>query len=159
MLREKGWTDGNLPSDWVFVSICDRVESRYERHLLSGCGSVVNLDFDDIAGYRVWDAIPDYNWDSAAKDMYKDVYGMTDEQASELFSFLDGNVGKNVMVHCAAGVSRSQGVVRFLLDMYPDVYRVEETNPKNPCLVPNGHVVRLLKREYYKRYGLLTGDC
>ncbi len=24
---------------------------------------------------------------------------------------------------------------------------------KNPCKFPNGHVVCLLKREYYKKYG------
>jgi predicted protein tyrosine phosphatase len=80
---------------------------------------------------------------------------MSDEDAKRLFEFLESNVGKNVMVHCSAGISRSQGVVRYLLDMYPEEYKVKDTNPKNPCQLPNVHVVCLLKREYYKKYGFL----
>lgn len=158
-IQSEGWSDGNLPDDWVFVSIGEYIPEESEPHPLKSCGSVLNLDFDDISGYRVWEAIPDYGWDEVTKEMYKDVYGMSESQASELFGFLDRNIGKNVMVHCSAGLSRSQGVVRFLLDMYPDVYRVEETNPKNPCVIPNLYVTGLLKKEYYRKYGLMTEGC
>ena len=43
-------------------------------------------------------------------------------------------------------MSRSQGVVRFILDTYPD-YR---EHPDNHCITPNREVVRKLKNEYYK---------
>lgn len=150
-IQSEGWTDGNLPDDWVFVSIGDYIPEEREPHPLKSCGSVLNLDFDDISGYRVWEAITDYEWDEVSKEIYKDVYGMSVEQAGVLFEFLEKSIGKNVMVHCSAGLSRSQGVVRFLLDMYPDVYTEKDTNPNNPCMIPNLYVTSLLKREYYKK--------
>ena len=45
------------------------------------------------------------------------------------------------------GVSRSQGVVRYILDTYGDEYDIK-TNPNNPCLTPNIHVVLMLKRAF-----------
>ena len=69
-------------------------------------------------------------------------------QAAYLVRFLDRNIreGRGVMVHCSAGASRSQGIVRYILDTYPDIEWV--TRRDNPCLTPNMHVVRMLKRAY-----------
>lgn len=154
-LENNEWSDGHLPKDWVFVSIGEHKPYRKEPHMLKECDQVINLDFDDICGYRTWDALPNEDWTPEKKEAYKDVYGMSDDDARRLFEFLEKNIGKNVMVHCSAGISRSQGVVRFLLDMYHEQYSVENTNPKNPCQLPNNHVVCLLKRQYYKKYGFL----
>lgn len=155
-LLDEGWSDGNLPDDWVFISIGNHIPDMNESHPLKNCDSVLNLDFDDISGYRVWEAITDYDWTDVEKEINKDIYGMSVEQAGVLFEFLDRNIGKNVMVHCSAGLSRSQGVVRFLLDMYPDVYSEKDTNPNNPCRIPNLYVTSLLKREFWKKYGFFT---
>lgn len=152
-LQEEGWNNGNLPNDWVFVSICDSKPRKNEPHPLEERWNVMNLDFDDIGGYRAWEAITDFKWTDVEKELYKDIYGMSEEQGKFLFEFLDHFVGKNVMVHCSAGLSRSQGVVRFLLDMYPDVYTDKDTNPMNPCMVPNLYVTALLKVEWRKKYG------
>lgn len=84
--------------------------------------------------------------DKAADGLYNP---MSAGQAAYLARFLDLNVkkGMNIMVHCSAGASRSQGVVRYVLDMYPHINW--STRPDNPCLTPNMHVVRMLKRAYY----------
>ena len=104
----------------------------------------------------MWDTLPNEEWTEEKKMLYSNVHGMSDEDAKRLFEFLEKNIGKNVMVHCSAGISRSQGVVRYLLDMYQEYYKVSDTNLKNPCKLPNGHVVCLLKREYYKKYGFFN---
>lgn len=145
-LNRNGWRDGNLPSDWVFVSIGNYKPKDSEPHILSECEQVINLNFDDISGYCIWDALPMEEWTPEKKEAYKDVYGMSDTDAERLYTFLKKHIGKNVMVHCSAGISRSQGVVRFLTDCYPDIYT--ETNPDKPCVMPNQYVSSMLKRRF-----------
>ena len=157
-LENNGWKDGNLPKDWIFISIGEYEPWWKEPHVLKECDQVINLNFDDICGYRMWDALPNEEWTEEKKMLFSKEHGMSDEDAKRLFEFLDKNIGKNVMVHCSAGISRSQGVVRYLLDMYHEHYKTIDTNPRNPCQLPNGHVVCLLKREYYKKYGFLDND-
>lgn len=76
------------------------------------------------------------------------IYTMNYEQADKLERFIDFCVSKDVdiYVHCAAGASRSQGVVRYILDTYPDFNW--QTREANPCRTPNVHVVRMLKRAH-----------
>lgn len=154
VLKENNWSDGNLPEDWVFIEIGEQEGNGYddEPFWLHECDQVITFHFDDIAGYRVWDALPDIEWTPAQKEVHKDVYGMTDEDAARMFAFIDKNIGKNIMVHCSVGVSRSQGVVRFVLDNYPEWYSEKDTNPNNPCVIPNIHVVSLLKKQFDKKY-------
>ena len=68
-------------------------------------------------------------------------------QASRIVNFIDKQISKDVdafYIHCSAGKSRSQGVVRYILDTYPQYNW--ETNPDNHCITTNYHVVRMLKR-------------
>lgn len=44
----------------------------------------------------------------------------SDEQAKELGEFLLQHRGKNIVVHCEAGVSRSGGVVEAVLAAFPE---------------------------------------
>ena len=69
------------------------------------------------------------------------------EEAFALVKWIDYRIKHDdtIYIHCAAGVSRSQGVVRYILDTYGDEYDVK-TNPNNPCLTPNVHIVLMLKR-------------
>lgn len=140
VMRTKGWDDDNLPNDVAFISICDPC---YEDKSLDlyhwfkhNSDTVINLDFHDIESY----ALPG---DGRVK-------GMSDEQAKSLFEFIKRNLGKHFFIHCAAGVSRSQGVAKFITDIYHDLYPKETAlREDNPCDFPNLHVVSLLKHLYF----------
>ena len=54
-------------------------------------------------------------------------------------------------IHCAVGASRSQGVVRYIVDTYGDEFDIK-LNPNNPNNTYNPHVVMMLKRAYRKLY-------
>ena len=134
-------------TDIAIVSICNidkellgaiNAELVYERHYFKeNHDNVINLDFDDISGYT---------------EMYygKKLYGLKDDDAERLEEFIDKNIGRNFYIHCTAGMSRSQGVARFILDMYPQMEYI--TRSENPCKTPNYHVVTLLKKMFYRKY-------
>ena len=105
--------------------------------------NVINLDFDDINGYTLKDQFPD---DDYVKD--NPARGLNDEQGLQLVKFIENNIGKDIYVHCSAGVSRSQGIVKFILEYYNDYYKESDTNPDNPCKMPNQHVFEVLRKFY-----------
>lgn len=74
------------------------------------------------------------------------IHTMDYEEAFNLVTFIDGRIkdNKDFYIHCNAGVSRSQAIVRYILDVYPDINW--ETRKDNPCDTPNMHIVRMLKR-------------
>ena len=146
ILETNNWNDSNLPDNVAFISICctETENSSYETHLLSdNHDNVINLDFDDINGYTLKDQFPD---DDYVKD--NPARGLNDEQGLQLVKFIENNIGKDIYVHCSAGVSRSQGVVKFILEYYNDYYKESDTNPDNPCKMPNQHVFDVLRKFY-----------
>jgi len=52
-----------------------------------------------------------------------------------------------IYIHCAVGASRSQGVVRYIVDTYKFDYDIR-LNPNNPNNTYNPHVLMMLKRAY-----------
>lgn len=114
----------------------------------NNCHNVLNLEFDDI--------------DEESKDWKgQTFYGITEEQAKQCVEFIEQNRGKNFYIHCRAGKSRSQGICRYILDMYGKEYGYDETKScrkDNPCLTPNIRVVSMLKREFYKINGYNIED-
>lgn len=146
ILETNNWNDSNLPDNAAFISICctETDNSSYETHLLSdNHDNVINLDFDDINGYTLKNQFPD---DDYVKD--NPARGLNDEQGLQLVKFIENNIGKDIYVHCSAGVSRSQGVVKFILEYYNDYYKESDTNPDNPCKMPNQHVFDVLRKFY-----------
>lgn len=151
ILETNNWNDSNLPDNTAFISICctDRGtfspdDFAYETHLLSdNHDNVINLDFDDINGYTLADQFPG---DKRVKD--NPARGINDEQGLQLVQFIEKNKGKDIYVHCSAGISRSQGVVKFILEYYHDYYTEAETNPDNLCKMPNQHVFDVLRKFY-----------
>lgn len=103
-------------------------------HILESGPRVLNLEFDDIN--------QDYRYKG---HLLKTI---SREQAIEIVSFIDRNLGKDIIVHCKAGTSRSQGIQRYILDTFPEYY---EEDQDNPCLTPNIEVVRRLKRAYREK--------
>lgn len=141
IMERNNINDYNIPEDYAFISIGDPGYNEDDRsiglfHWFSkNSDRVINLDFYDITDY----SLPGSS-----------VFGMTDSQALELYKFIEKNKGKNFFIHCAAGVSRSQGVAKYILDTYPEFYSWEESIRKdNPCEFPNFHVVSLLKHIYF----------
>ena len=61
-------------------------------------------------------------------------------QADQLADFLTKHRGKNVVVHCAAGISRSGAVAEVVMEAFP------EYEDRGGHRFPNGLVKRLLKR-------------
>lgn len=138
IMKTNGWNDYNLPDNVACISICDPdyEDSEFGCHWFSNnTDRVLNLDFYDILEYKLKDRT--------------EIYGLTDEQAHILYEFIKKNVGKDFYIHCAAGVSRSQGVARYIVDTYPEYYSNESLRKENPCEFPNIHVVSLLKHLYY----------
>lgn len=64
------------------------------------------------------------------------------EMAQAVVRFAEAYRGKNIRVHCAAGVSRSGAVAETLLMAFP------EYEDKGWRRFPNGHVRRLLRRAF-----------
>lgn len=97
---------------------------------------VMNLMFDDITEDHIcWEGF--------------NILGLQDTQAEDLVRFIDQEIksGRDIYVHCLAGKSRSQGVVKYILDTYGRDLEIE-TNPQNPCITPNLHVSSKLMRAY-----------
>ena len=90
---------------------------------------------------------------------YTMIHVMDYEEAFALVEWIERRIRKNetFYIHCAAGVSRSQGVVKYILDTYGNDYDIK-TNPNNPCIAPNVHVVMMLKRAYREIFNNVEED-
>ena len=127
--------------------------------------SVLNLDFDDFDPSKYWSMKGDpydvlmekYIHDNNNSDFYFEsdncpsghLKAMDYGDAIKTVKFIKYQIEAmevdDIIIHCSAGISRSQGVVRYILDTYSDNYYIH-TRADNPCITPNMHVVRMLKR-------------
>lgn len=136
------WTSENYPEHSAFISICNTqggsdfmFVDEIEHHFKTETENIINLDFDDITEPESY-----YNG--------KIDKGITEEDALRLAEFIEKNIDNDFYVHCEAGYSRSQGVVRYILDVYGE--ENFETRRCNPCNTPNLFVTAMLKRAYRK---------
>lgn len=81
------------------------------------------------------------------------IHALDYEEAFELVKWIDWRIkhDKTIYIHCAVGASRSQGVVRYIVDTYGHDYDIK-LNPDNPNNTYNPHVVMMLKRAYRSLY-------
>ena len=81
------------------------------------------------------------------------------EEAFELCEWIDWRIKRDdtIYVHCAVGASRSQGVVRYIVDTYGNNYDIK-LNPNNPNNTYNPHVVMMLKRAYRELFMNINDD-
>ena len=81
------------------------------------------------------------------------VHALNYEEAYNLVDWIDWRIkhDETIYIHCAVGASRSQGVVRYIVDTYGEKYDIR-LNPDNPNNTYNPHVVMMLKRAYRKFY-------
>lgn len=102
---------------------------------------VMYLVFDDIGCEHEVDS-----------DLKLEYFGLTIEQAEKFLEWFEQRKeqGKNFYIHCEAGLSRSQGFIRFILDCYPEITWLLRMS--NPCMYPNFYVVSTLKDAWRKKY-------
>ena len=142
LCETNGWNDSDKPDDIAFISICCTpncakywLEEEDEHWFKQSEGNVLNLNFDDIScDEREWNGFV--------------FYGMSMGQAEETVEFIQRMIDQGIRrfwIHCRAGQSRSQGVVRYISDCYKDQFEIK-TRSDNPCLTPNIDVVAKLKR-------------
>ena len=138
-----GWNDSCVPPDIAFISIvgteeCQKyyLEETEEHYFKEPHPNVLNLEFDDISEEYI-------DWKGHR------FLGFSDSQALKTYEFIKSNLGKDFWIHCRAGASRSQGVVRFILDTYGNLYDWQ-TRKSNPCVTPNYFVTGKLKRLAYE---------
>ena len=146
-----GWNDDNVEelTDKAFISIISSKEcQKYyleenEAHWFKrDHPNVLNLEFDDITEDTIYHG--------------HQFVAMTEDQANKIFDFTEKNIGKNFYLHCRAGISRSGAVCTFILQMYQDIYIQHFSDM---CRMrPNIHVLTLLKRCYYEKYGLIENN-
>lgn len=137
------WAASGLPGGWAVISIIgtEPVLTQYLKepettHALPDSEWVLNLEFDDITSDTL-----EYHGITAT--------GISREQAEAIVRFLDRAVkeGKNIYVHCRAGRSRSQAIVRYVKSRFPGPWL---TNPFNPDDTPNYHVLSKLREIAYE---------
>ena len=77
------------------------------------------------------------------------VHALDYEESFKLVRWIDCRIkyDETIYIHCAVGASRSQGVVRYIVDTYRNEYDIR-LNPDNPNNTYNPHVVMMLKRAY-----------
>jgi predicted protein tyrosine phosphatase len=121
--RSEAWVQANQPpADAVVVSITDPGR---EAAFPAGYLDVLRLQFQDC--------------DPQAVALGPEAMPMRPNQADRIWAFARRHRGRNIVVHCAAGVSRSRAVVEALLRTFPEYEdRGDESNR------PNGHVLRSL---------------
>ena len=69
--------------------------------------------------------------------------------ALKIFTFLDKYPGEDIMVHCAAGVSRSPALVKFMIDYFGYKQDLELNGDPDAFKCHNTHVYYTLKRAIY----------
>ena len=98
----------------------------------------INLEFDDISRDLVWKG-----------HKFK---AITQEQADKIFNFIESNVGKDFIIHCRAGHSRSFAVGKFLVNFYRYTLKTPDWN------TPNSAVYGNLSHAYYQKYKPFLND-
>ena len=95
------------------------------------------------------------------KEFVDVVHALDYQEAFDLADWIDWRIKHDdtIYVHCAVGASRSQGVVRYIVDTYKYDYDIR-LNPNNPNNTYNPHVLMMLKRAYMNSdfYTCITRD-
>ena len=87
------------------------------------------------------------------KEFVDTLHALDYEEAFDLAKWIDFRIKHDdtIYIHCAVGASRSQGVVRYIVDTYGNDYDIK-LNPNNPNNTYNPHIVMMLKRAYRELY-------
>jgi predicted protein tyrosine phosphatase len=122
--RGEGWVELNAPpDDCVLISI---TEPERKAKVPKGYLDLLRLQFQD--------------YDPISRAYPKNAVLFSPSHAARISRFARKHRGKNILVHCAAGISRSGAVVEALLEAFP------EYKDAGWQRYPNTHVKTLMKR-------------
>lgn len=160
IINKNHWDEG-VPSNCAVISIncgTGAGEQYSEYHACDDADNVLNLNFDDVDPivFGLSDDEETYTYENKyAPGTYTTLEFFNDRMAKRAVKFIEDNINKdkingvNFLIHCSAGVSRSQAFVKFIKNVY---YEYDwETNPNNPCMHPNGFVFQKLMQAYRSR--------
>ncbi len=127
--RGEAWVEQSVPeSDTVCISITEPI-GPYRRQdvarIPKGYADLLRVQFQD--------------YDSLKKHP-EDAVLFSPTLAARIARFARKHRGKNFIIHCAAGISRSGAVAEALLQAFP------EYEDRGWPRFPNGHVKSLMKR-------------
>mgnify|MGYP003607644346 CR=1 FL=1 len=123
-------------------------QERFEKRILPKIKELKNTFFISIVdpedkdlhertdNYRTW-KFYDIEQDISS---YK---AISFDQAVEIFEFIKSNEGKNLIVHCHAGVSRSSAIGEFYWELMGGSYK--QLTEKFPNIMPNARVLQYLR--------------
>lgn len=105
-----------LPNNTVMISINQEYEPLFRLKLDRNSSKILTLQFNDI---------------TAPHDIFKP---MTPEQGLKILDFININKGKDFIIHCAAGVSRSAAICLYLnimegYELKKDFWKISRPNP------------------------------
>ena len=139
--RGEGWAELTPPTDnTVIISI---TEPGRKARIPKGYEDILRLEFQDYdpvgpdhTGVQPYQSIPQRPKipDTAV------LFSRKDAAKISRFARKHREHSRNIVVHCAAGISRSGGVVEALLQAFPEY--ADRGWPR----FPNGHVKATLKR-------------
>jgi predicted protein tyrosine phosphatase len=121
----------------AFICVNDTSGEYYHDPLFNGLHhNVLNLFFDDVENDL--ELSPTNSGKTRA---------FTKEDAKRVITFLDSNKHiESLLIHCAAGISRSGAVGQFALDYLKGDKEYFRIN--NSQILPNAKVLQLLNAEY-----------
>lgn len=170
IMKKNNWID-KLPNNIGVISICYPNEDHWFKNDChnSDNKNIFNLDIDDT--YPYWFGEHESECYDKALELFNnnkikrsnayfnyleqdrefcDMYHVIDyEEANDLMKWIDNAIQEydTIYIHCGAGKSRSQGVTRYIVDIYSGEYDIK-LNPNNPNNTYNPHVLIMLKRMY-----------
>lgn len=138
LLKANNIDDSNVDNlkYMAFISIEDPYMSKHsdnKHYFQKDHSNVLNLDFYDIEEKSIEN---DYEYNP-----------VTEEQAHEIFKFIENHLGCSFIAHCESGISRSGAIVRFI----SNYYGYNDIQFKD-YIMPNQLLFKLLKKEYKKKY-------
>ena len=126
----------NLPANTVLISINEEYENLYELQMDRKDERILTVKFSDVTGnYKLLDGT-----------IY---HPISDETVLKILDFINIHKGKDILIHCAAGVSRS-GAIALYLHLFHDYElktRFWELSKPNPFVL--GKLIILKKYNKY----------
>ncbi len=115
----------------LFAIVCEE-----DRMKENGCVGALSLQFDDLILSKLDEV--------TAREMRKKYIPFDSNMAIQIIDFIEEIKDKCelLIVHCAAGVSRSGAIGEWVMEYLG--LNNEEFNKVNPCIVPNGDVKRIM---------------